>query len=156
MERGTMRKSISLITRALGELTEHTHTNTQKSISLSPSARPSRFFFLSPLLFQFHSRLDKRHFGTDASYTIFASSPIPHSSLSCTTSIFQPLFFSPPLSTHSPSLPVLSLSLSHPLWSRQKRTWSSFCQASLYRVPVRINHANFFKEKGDLKQDRER
>lgn len=94
----------------------HTHEHTKVHLSLSTL----RIFF--SLLFQFHSRLDKRHFGTDASYTIFASSPIPDSSLSCTTSIFQPLFCS--LLLYRPILPLFpfSRSLSHPFWCRQKRT----------------------------------
>lgn len=76
MERSDGEKSISLITRALGELTEHAHRHTSPLPTIRspiPSILFPHFAFFPPSSFQFHLRLDKGHFGTDASPTIFAS-----------------------------------------------------------------------------------
>jgi hypothetical protein len=84
----------------------HTHEHTKVHLSLSTL----RIFF--SLLFQFHSRLDKRHFGTDASYTIFASSPPPPTF----ELIMQKLpFFNPCSSFFIDPLSLSSFSLLAPL-----------------------------------------
>ena len=137
-----MGKSISLITRALGELTEHTRESLQHP--------PFASFF-----FDF-TRLDKRHFGTDAPSICFSPLPPTFPAYQATSPTFF-FGYTTPLHCFLPQ-PATLLSLAWKAKGEKKQiiifralspspSFASLGPRRTHcRAPLRINQPNFKEE----------